>query len=142
MRNLMKLMLASALVTAAACALIQPPLGLQAIPKPQHERPDAPGQRAAFDNARRLPPGASAINPAWYAAAEAQARRLPSFSTEAGRFVTGEKTSPRWQWLGPSNVGGRTRTLVFDPRDPQRMLAGGVSGASSKPPMVACSGTL
>ena len=128
MRNLMKLMLASALVTAAACALIQPPLGLQAIPKPQHERPDAPGQRAAFDNARRLPPGASAINPAWYAAAEAQARRLPSFSTEAGRFVTGEKTSPRWQWLGPSNVGGRTRTLVFDPRDPQRMLAGGVSG--------------
>jgi hypothetical protein len=99
-----------------------------ALPKPRHERPDAPGERAAYDNARRLPAGAQAIDPVWYADAERQARAMPSFSTSAGRYVTGEKTAPRWEWLGPSNVGGRTRTLVFDPRNPDRMLAGGVSG--------------
>ena len=36
------------------------------------------------------------------------------------------------QWIerGPNNVGGRTRTLLFDPNDPthKRVFAGGVSG--------------
>ncbi|MCE7930964.1 MAG: hypothetical protein DYH17_06280 [Xanthomonadales bacterium PRO6] len=95
---------------------------------PPRERPDSPGERAAYDAARRLPPGAEAIDPAWYARARAQAERMASFSTQAGRIVTGEKTAPAWQWLGPTNVGGRTRTLEFDPRNPARMLAGGVSG--------------
>lgn len=35
-----------------------------------------------------------------------------------------------WQELGPDNVGGRTRAILFDKTDPthQRMFAGGVSG--------------
>ena len=111
----------------AACALPQSQKLANQAPPPR-ERPDSPGERAAYDQARRLPPGAAAIDPQWYGQAERQAQRLPAFSTEAGRFVTGEKTAPRWEWLGPSNVGGRTRTLVFDPRNPARMLAGGVSG--------------
>lgn len=95
---------------------------------PPRERPDSPGERAAHDAARRLPAGAEAIDPAWYARAEAQAQRMPRFSTRAGRTWNQEKTAPAWQWLGPINVGGRTRTLEFDPRNPARMLAGGVSG--------------
>ncbi len=33
-----------------------------------------------------------------------------------------------WQALGPSNVGGRVRTLAFDPRNAARLLAGTASG--------------
>lgn len=34
----------------------------------------------------------------------------------------------RWEFLGPGNVGGRTRVIVFDPADPEIMYAAGVSG--------------
>jgi photosystem II stability/assembly factor-like uncharacterized protein len=109
-----------------ACAHGSSPSGLR--PTPGHQRPDAPGERAAFDLARRLPPGAAAIDPAWYMQAQSAALRMPDFATAAGRFVASSKSAPRWQALGPGNVAGRTRTLVFDPRDPDRLLAGGVSG--------------
>ncbi len=34
----------------------------------------------------------------------------------------------QWQALGPSNVGGRVRSLAFDPRNPARIFAGTASG--------------
>jgi photosystem II stability/assembly factor-like uncharacterized protein len=34
----------------------------------------------------------------------------------------------RWQAMGPSNIGGRVRAIAFDPRNPNRMLAGAASG--------------
>lgn len=34
----------------------------------------------------------------------------------------------RWQWLGPGNVGGRTRAIVIHPQQPQRMLAASAGG--------------
>jgi photosystem II stability/assembly factor-like uncharacterized protein len=34
----------------------------------------------------------------------------------------------RWEWLGPGNVGGRTRALVIHPQEPERMLAGSAGG--------------
>lgn len=116
-----------AVLALGACTWLSVDMATSPSPPPR-ERPDAPGERAAFDAARRLPPGVEAIDPAWYRQAERQARRMPTFSTRAGRAVNGEKTAAPWEWLGPSNVGGRTRTLVFDPRNPARMLAGGVSG--------------
>ncbi|MHC4233604.1 MAG: WD40/YVTN/BNR-like repeat-containing protein [Planctomycetota bacterium] len=33
-----------------------------------------------------------------------------------------------WTWLGPGNVGGRTRTIVIDPNSPNIMYAAGVAG--------------
>ncbi|MBK8285005.1 MAG: hypothetical protein IPK97_08960 [Ahniella sp.] len=36
--------------------------------------------------------------------------------------------TPVWQQVGPDRVGGRTRSLIFDPVDPQVMYAGAVSG--------------
>lgn len=33
-----------------------------------------------------------------------------------------------WVWLGPGNVGGRTRSLVVHPRQPELMWAGSVGG--------------
>ncbi|MCA9267764.1 MAG: hypothetical protein KDA41_04810, partial [Planctomycetales bacterium] len=37
-------------------------------------------------------------------------------------------TETNWVWLGPGNVGGRTRTLVFHPQNPNLIFAGSVSG--------------
>jgi hypothetical protein len=34
----------------------------------------------------------------------------------------------QWQPLGPSNVGGRVRSMAFDPRNAERLLAGTASG--------------
>jgi hypothetical protein len=33
-----------------------------------------------------------------------------------------------WSWLGPGNIGGRTRALVIDPNAPEVMYAAGVAG--------------
>ncbi len=33
-----------------------------------------------------------------------------------------------WDWLGPGNIGGRTRALAIDPTNPLVMYAGGVAG--------------
>lgn len=55
-----------------------------------------------------------------------------NFSTKLGRFVdqqkTGELENGRWEFLGPGNVGGRTRALLIDPDEPSTMYAAGVSG--------------
>ena len=34
----------------------------------------------------------------------------------------------QWTWMGPGRVGGRTRTLVFHPDNPDHMYAGSVTG--------------
>jgi photosystem II stability/assembly factor-like uncharacterized protein len=33
-----------------------------------------------------------------------------------------------WKWLGPANIGGRTRAVVIDPTNPQTIYLGGVAG--------------
>ena len=33
-----------------------------------------------------------------------------------------------WQWLGPGNIGGRTRAIVVHPTDPQRIWIGSAGG--------------
>ena len=37
-------------------------------------------------------------------------------------------TRNSWVWLGPGNIGGRTRSIVVSPTDPNTMWAGSVSG--------------
>ncbi|HRI26580.1 MAG TPA: T9SS type A sorting domain-containing protein [Chitinophagales bacterium] len=34
----------------------------------------------------------------------------------------------QWEFMGPNNVGGRTRAILIDPTNPNRMIAGAVSG--------------
>jgi photosystem II stability/assembly factor-like uncharacterized protein len=52
-----------------------------------------------------------------------------AFALEADALETAaERNLARWSWLGPGNIGGRTRTLVIDPQQTQTMYTGGVSG--------------
>ena len=61
------------------------------------------------------------------ARAREQMRMMQRHSTE--EFAT-DADSPYgiWKFLGPGNIGGRTRVLVIDPTDPRVMYTGGVSG--------------
>ena len=47
--------------------------------------------------------------------------------TQAEEKAAGVNPS-QWSALGPSNVGGRVRAIVFDPVNPRRVLAGTASG--------------
>ncbi len=42
--------------------------------------------------------------------------------------ISAERSGVDWSPRGPYNVGGRTRTIVVDQTNPNRILAGGVSG--------------
>lgn len=68
-----------------------------------------------------------------YAAARAQIDRMPRVALgeePAGGRVHAESlfTSGGWTFLGPGNIGGRTRVLLIDPNDTSTMYAAAVSG--------------
>lgn len=82
----------------------------------------APGAPAA----RTLAPGAAARRDAGMLRLEIEplARASP-----AARSLTPPGLSPsRWKWLGPGNVGGRTRAIVVHPAEPDIMWAASVAG--------------
>src|SRR4051812_10916486 len=85
---------------------------------------DDPGEAQAWFLARRLPALKASVAPSLagrYLAAREHVRRMP-------RHVG----SLAWQSLGPGNLGGRTRALVFDPVDPRTLYAAGVDGGGWK----------
>lgn len=82
-------------------------------------RQDSPSERFAWEAARRLPAGASQVDPAWLA--RASAARQPLLRTIAKRAAA-------WTWMGPRQLAGRTRALVVEPRAPYRVFAGAASG--------------
>ena len=60
--------------------------------------------------------------------AHAQRGRIEDESS-AGEHAKAAGLQPsQWQSLGPSNIGGRVRSIAFDPRTPGRILAGTASG--------------
>lgn len=115
---------------------------------------DRPGEAVAFARSKRLgdPLGSAAAAegidpPALYARARARIESLPVYSSRMGRRIsrdeldalqrgelpdlrrrTGAANFATWKFLGPGNIGGRTRALSVDPDNPRVMIAGGVSG--------------
>ncbi len=105
----------------------------------EDERFDKPDAAAEFDAMKRgITPGMDVQKR--YAAARAHMAAMPQYSTVAGAIeprrsgrvqtdTVSQRTLPNpWTFLGPGNVGGRTRVLAFDPSDPNVMYSGGVSG--------------
>ena len=95
---------------------------------------DEPGSADAYYAMKRQ----GAANPhERYAAARERMRRMERYSTvdAAGSSAGPSASDDRrpafpagWTFLGPGNIGGRTRVLIIDPVDPTVMYAGGVSG--------------
>ncbi len=106
-----------------------------AIPK-SVLKPSAAYERQKYFLDKRLPMGQQQLPMDPYRSAINQLKNRKTFSSKTNQFVnqlqktthTTESNNDHWEWLGPGNVGGRTRALVFHPDDPQIMFAGGVSG--------------
>ena len=51
------------------------------------------------------------------------------FSREFDSELGASRSAGRvWEWMGPKNIGGRTRALQFDIKDPEIIIAGAASG--------------
>ena len=91
---------------------------------PKHDRPDLALRQFMEMTAD---PSDRQVHPEKAVAAFRQAQRILS-SEDYARNV--DLTDAVWEERGPTNVGGRTRALMFDPNDPtsKKVWAAGVSG--------------
>ena len=107
---------------------------------------DEPGAAMEHYWRKRSGPTADHDPIAAYRTAREHVKRMPRYSTRLGSHLQDPPGSRRasvrkrttapalatWDFLGPGNIGGRTRTLAINPDDPQIMYAGGVSGGVLK----------
>jgi photosystem II stability/assembly factor-like uncharacterized protein len=113
--------------------MVAPPLPMESF--------DQPDQAAIYHRMKRRGPSPDFDTVTAYRAARAHRDAMPRHSTRLGAPVpttqSNEVTEKRfvaapalgqWEPLGPGNIGGRTRTLVIHPTQPDIMYAGGVSG--------------
>jgi photosystem II stability/assembly factor-like uncharacterized protein len=102
-----------------------------APPKKNPIGEDKPGEAAEYYALKRQ----GAADPhARYAAARQRMQTMARYSSSSdtlsrsSRPIATDATLQPWTFLGPGNIGGRTRTLIIDSDDPDVMYAGGVSG--------------
>ncbi len=105
---------------------------VQPIPK-SVLKPAAAYERQQFFLDKRLPQGQHMLPMDPYRPAINQIKSRAKFSSKSNQFLsknkaTNQNDDNQWEWLGPGNVGGRTRALVFHPDNAEIMYAGGVSG--------------
>ena len=99
-------------------------------------RVDKPAEAAEFFKEKRLPAGEKEFSSDRYFAALDQVQKMQHYSLASGKFIqptdssrfSTEALPVGWSWLGPGNIGGRTRALVIHPTTPDTMYAAGVSG--------------
>lgn len=86
---------------------------------------DYPNDAAAWRVRRYADENGAIPERAWQTALEERARVVAASELlpAAGGIARGA-----WVSRGPSNVAGRSRAIVIDPRNPQRLLMGSVSG--------------
>ncbi len=116
------------LVRAAAVLLLLSACATQAPhEKLRHDslRNDSPDRAAEYYAMRRE--GTEDVHRSYAIAREAM-RSMARHSTLRADSDTNPSPSGRWRFLGPGNIGGRTRVLIIDPDDPRVMYAAGVSG--------------
>ncbi|MBI4528160.1 MAG: hypothetical protein HY695_30575 [Deltaproteobacteria bacterium] len=106
--------------------------------------PDMPRARQAFLAAQaknddgRIPPNALGKALKELRALRSKVARkpsvagLPSDRTLHPRALIAGRVAglgpTRWKWLGPGNIGGRTRSLLVHPKEPQKIWAASVGG--------------
>ncbi len=56
-----------------------------------------------------------------------QLRAFAAFGPGEAPSIAGINTSS-WTWIGPGNIGGRTRAIAINPSDPTNIYIGGVGG--------------
>ena len=136
----MKLQLGVGAVCLCLAACAPPARRSAAVPAaPAPVAFDDPDGAAEYHRLMRVPPGESQIPIERYLSARDRIRRMPVYSTARRSFTDGPKRGSReavigpagggsWEELGPGNIGGRTRSLLIHPADPNIMYAAGVAG--------------
>src|SRR5450830_801512 len=100
---------------------------------------DEPDEAARWYWRKRSPDGVSPLPVEKYFQALEKMQSMPQYSTALGVRLPSRAQLARsgakpaaalgaWSWLGPGNIGGRTRALVIHPTKPTTMYAGGVAG--------------
>ena len=118
------------LVTAVT-PLVAPPSAVVRAGDAEHEAAETPGEAAAFYLLKRT--GGAPLEAEKLLAAKRHKDSMPAFSI-GGRRGMHPGVSARdanvgtWQMVGPGNIGGRTRSLVVRPDDPNTIYAGAVGG--------------
>ena len=135
-------LVAAALFALAGCASVSPPPEAPARlaqPGPAPLNPAAKRQlanRERGERERMLPNARYQLQiesdengpPTAAQLFRAQEQRKSAVKPSAVQEKTAGIQPSQWQALGPSNVGGRVRSMAIDPRNPQRILAGSASG--------------
>jgi len=114
------------LLTACQASVPFPP----AFPDERNDEPDRAAEYRALKQAGTEDPLRS------LSLARESMRRLDRYSTASDALVDGSQPrglddAPvfgKWRFLGPGNIGGRTRVLILDPADPRTLYTAGVSG--------------
>src|SRR5262245_13904528 len=90
-------------------------LGLRARDaRPEREEVEGPGEAQEFFAAKRAPRGQKAVPTHRYLTARQVMQRMARYSTRAGATVAPSLPNlGTWSYLGPGNIGGRTRAIVF-----------------------------
>ena len=81
--------------------------------------------------ARQAPTPAVAVTPEQSAAGVTQATPPPDsaiLDSRAPSLAEARANAARWEPMGPDNLGGRTRSIVIDPANAQRMWVGSAGG--------------
>ncbi len=98
---------------------------------------DEPDKAMQYYLQKRLPEGEKDLPVERYFEAMEEMQRMPLHSTADNRLFSREELrrsepdQPRlgtWTALGPGNIGGRTRSILINPQDPNVMYAAGVAG--------------
>jgi len=112
------------MLNSEICSLSEAKLK-RAISKAHHPKPDHPGEAAAFRNLqlqdeKGFIPADAFIN------AKKHIDTMANFAPRAP--LTGGIDRNSWEWIGPGNIGGRIRSIVIHPTNPNKMWIGSVSG--------------
>lgn len=104
----------------------------EVVNKQGEDREDSPGEAAEYDAQRRAVDGKSDVPVERYLVAKERMGRMRGYSLGRGRFSNSKQDRQisigAWRELGPTNIAGRTRVMVFDPVDPAVMYAGSAAG--------------
>lgn len=93
-------------------------------PDPTKSKRESPDMFYEFDKLKRLDPRTGEVP------ADGLMRAYQDLKRQFGDQFTSRNNSLQWEERGPTNVGGRTRAIMWDPNDPQNnaAFAGGVGG--------------
>jgi hypothetical protein len=110
------------LLTSEICEMSEAKLK-RAINKALHPKPDHPGEAAAFRYLQQQ--DENGVVPA---DGLIKAKQHVDMMANLVQPLTGGINRNSWKWIGPGNIGGRIRSILIHPTNPNQMWVGSISG--------------